>query len=259
MSAASLATSVAESTEIPTSAWCSASASLTPSPRNATAEPASRWARRMRAFCSGLTLAKIVASVDGGGDLRVVERVEVGAGERAARAEPQGAADRLGDERVVAGDDLDGDAELGESCDRVGGRWLRLIEEHEEAGEGQVVLVVDADRGQLGSDAAGDGHDTLAGGELAGEHTARVVGDVDAAVQDPFGGSLGDDEALPVAVGQHRHTAAVMIEGDGGDPVELTGRDCLPRRVLPTGRRRADCRRRRWRRRGRLRCRRARG
>ena len=145
MSAASLATSVAESTEMPTSAWCSASASLTPSPRNATAEPASRWARRMRAFCSGLTLAKIVARSTAAVICVSSRRVEVGAGERAARAEPQGAADRLGDERVVAGDDLHGDAELGESRDRAGGGWLGLIEEHEIAGEGQVVLVVDAD------------------------------------------------------------------------------------------------------------------
>ena len=121
----------------------------------------------MRAFCSGLTRAKIVASVDGGGELGVVEGVEVGAGERAARVEAEGAADRLGDEGVVAGDDLDGDAELGESCDRVGGGWLGLVEEHEEPGEGQVVLVVDGERGQLGSDAAGDGDHTVAGGELA--------------------------------------------------------------------------------------------
>ena len=58
--AASLATSAADSTEIPTSAWWSAIASLTPSPRKATSEPRLRWARMIRDFCSGVTRAKIV-------------------------------------------------------------------------------------------------------------------------------------------------------------------------------------------------------
>ena len=58
--AASLATSAAESTEMPTSAWWSAIASLTPSPRKATSEPRLRWARMIRDFCSGVTRAKIV-------------------------------------------------------------------------------------------------------------------------------------------------------------------------------------------------------
>ena len=49
-SAASLATSVPESTEIPTSAWCSATASLTPSPRNATSFPVRRATLMIRDF-----------------------------------------------------------------------------------------------------------------------------------------------------------------------------------------------------------------
>ena len=60
MSAASLATSAAESTEIPTSAACSATASLTPSPRNATSTPDRRAILMMRDFCSGLTRANTV-------------------------------------------------------------------------------------------------------------------------------------------------------------------------------------------------------
>ncbi len=62
-SAASLATSVAESTEIPTSAACRASASFTPSPRKATALPVSRCTRTIRALCSGLTRANTVAAL----------------------------------------------------------------------------------------------------------------------------------------------------------------------------------------------------
>ena len=62
-SAASLATSVPESTEMPTSAACRARASLTPSPRNATPPPVRRWTRTMRALSSGLTRANTVVSV----------------------------------------------------------------------------------------------------------------------------------------------------------------------------------------------------
>src|SRR6266540_1411623 len=59
-SAASLATSVAVSTEMPTSASWRAIASLTPSPRKPTSAPSVRCARMMRDFCSGVTRAKIV-------------------------------------------------------------------------------------------------------------------------------------------------------------------------------------------------------
>src|SRR6266536_3268523 len=59
-SAASLATSVAVSTEMPTSASWRAIASLTPSPRKPTSAPSVRCARMMRDFCSGVTRAKSV-------------------------------------------------------------------------------------------------------------------------------------------------------------------------------------------------------
>jgi hypothetical protein len=54
-SAASFATSVAVSTEMPTSAACKARASFTPSPRKATARPRLRRSRTTRAFCAGET------------------------------------------------------------------------------------------------------------------------------------------------------------------------------------------------------------
>ncbi len=59
-SAASLATSEPESTEIPTSAWCRATASLTPSPMNATSRPVLRATLMMRDFCSGPIRANTV-------------------------------------------------------------------------------------------------------------------------------------------------------------------------------------------------------
>src|SRR6478672_5844785 len=59
-SAASFATSAAVSTEMPTSAACRASASLTPSPRKPTDRPVRRSETIRRAFCSGEIRAKIV-------------------------------------------------------------------------------------------------------------------------------------------------------------------------------------------------------
>ena len=47
------------------------------------------------------------------------------------------------------------------------------------------------------------------------------VGDVGAAVEDRFRGTLGDEEPLVVPVDQYRHAAAVVVEGGDGDPVEL--------------------------------------
>ena len=60
MSAASLATSAAESTEMPTSAACKATASFMPG--NAMSAPRRRATLMMRDFWSGLTRAKTVVS-----------------------------------------------------------------------------------------------------------------------------------------------------------------------------------------------------
>ena len=59
-SALSRATSVAPSTEIPTSAACKAGASLMPSPRKPTAWPLRCRARTMRSFCCGSISANSV-------------------------------------------------------------------------------------------------------------------------------------------------------------------------------------------------------
>ena len=57
MSAASLAMSTAESTEMPMSAARNAGASLMPSPMNPTTWPLARKARTMRSLCSGVNFA----------------------------------------------------------------------------------------------------------------------------------------------------------------------------------------------------------
>ena len=62
MSAASRATSTAESTEIPQSLSRMAAASFTPSPMYATACPRLRRVRTTRAFWAGESLAKMLAS-----------------------------------------------------------------------------------------------------------------------------------------------------------------------------------------------------
>ena len=162
--------------------------------------------------------------VDRVGEFGVVEPVEVGAGERPARADPERVAHRLGDERVVAGDDLDGDAQLGQPGDGVGSRGLGLVEEHQEPGQAQVVPVVGADVAELAGVAAGDGDHPVAPVELGREHAAGFLGDVDAAVDDGLGGALGDEESIAIAIDQHGDTTAVVVEGEGGDAVELGGR-----------------------------------
>ena len=82
MSAASLATSVPVSTEIPTSAWCSATASFTPSPMNATSAPRTRCTRTIRDFVSGPDAREHRRRVDRVAERVVVHRVDLFAGQR---------------------------------------------------------------------------------------------------------------------------------------------------------------------------------
>ena len=117
-SAASLATSVPESTEIPTSAWCRATASLTPSPRKATSFPVRRATLMIRDFWSGPIRANTVVVGDRRLELVVVERTRP----RAPVSTPaQCDADvraHLGrHQAVVPGDDLDLDPQPLESGD----------------------------------------------------------------------------------------------------------------------------------------------
>ena len=74
-----------------------------------------------RAFCSGLTRAKIVVSTTRGAECVVVECGDICSGHRGADVEAEVTTDLLGDDGIVAGDDLDGDAEVGESLEGCGG------------------------------------------------------------------------------------------------------------------------------------------
>ena len=140
-SAASLATSVALSTEMPMSAACSARASLTPSPMNPTAPPLSRSSRMIRAFCSGRHAGEDARLPCGGGQLRIGHGLHGGAAERPAGEHAEFVTDLFGDPGVVAGGDLDRDAERLELVK--GGPCIGFgpVQEDEEPGKDQILLV----------------------------------------------------------------------------------------------------------------------
>ena len=146
-SAASLATSVAESTEMPTSAACRARASLTPSPRNATSPPVRRCTRTMRALCSGLTRANTrgrrrSAPASASSSAASMSR----AGQRRAGGRPRSAqtfAATAGLSPVTTLTVMPRPASRSSAARGVG---LGRVQEHQQAAEPQVVLVGRGDR-----------------------------------------------------------------------------------------------------------------
>ena len=142
MSAASLATSVAESTEMPTSAACSATASLTPSPRNATSTPRAARELDQPRLLLGPDPGEDRRARDRGGERVVVERVELGAGQRRRRPSRPMSRQTLPAtvplSPVMIFTSMPSASQLG---DRGAGVGLRPVDEREEAGEAQVALV----------------------------------------------------------------------------------------------------------------------
>ena len=139
--------STAVSTEMPTSAAFSAGPSLMPSPRKPTTWPLRCSARMMRSFCAGDSLAKTVVALGGFGELRVAHRLDLA--RRAAISldgQPDLAADLARDDLVVAGQDLDLHALARQRRDRLARAVLGRVEEGDEAEQGQVGLVRDANR-----------------------------------------------------------------------------------------------------------------
>ena len=196
-SAASLATSVAESTEIPTSAACSASASLTPSPRKATPPPVLRWTRTMRALSSGLTRAKPSWWRSRRPAPRRPARP---ARHRSARpvGEAEVAAHLDGHRRVVPGDDLHRDAQVGQPSQAAPRpAWAGRGRPAGRPASGRARPRRSARRA-VGRRPGGDGDDPVAGGELGGQRVPRRAGHVEAAVQDRLGGAFGDQRQRSV-------------------------------------------------------------
>ena len=219
MSAASLATSVAVSTEIPTSASWRATASLTPSPRNPTVAPSARCALMTRDFCAGVTRAKIV----------VCGRAAASAASssRSSWAPVRVPRDLAGRDRqtlwrdavVVAGDHLDLDLEPPQPRERVGCVGLRGVLEAQKTGEGEAVLVVgrQACLALGGPDGYGDNAAALR--ELCIEHRLSLLWNVPAAREDYLGRALDDYRARSVGVlDQNGGDAAFVVEWPGREP-----------------------------------------
>jgi hypothetical protein len=218
MSAASLATSVAASSEMPTSAACRATASLTPSPRKATSAPVRRAGELDDpGFLVGADPGEHGGVPDRGCQRAVVEPLQLGAGVDLLDVQAKVAADLGGDHRVVAGDDLDRDAEGAELGDRGAGVGLGAVDEGEEAGQVQAVLVGRSRDGQPGRLAGGDGDDAGAVGEQPRQGRLRVGPDVRAAVQDGFGCALGDQQRGGGG-GADGHRGELTVVVDGASP-----------------------------------------
>ena len=248
-SAASLATSVAESTEIPTSAACRASASLTPSPRNATSPPV----QALDPHDPGLVFGADPGEHGRGGDRRGELRRRRGRRGRCRsasgpRGSPRSLADLGGDHRVVAGDDLDGDARgrPGGPARRRRRVWVGRGRPAARRSAGRVRRPAVSVR-QAGGGSGGDGDDPVAGGELGVQRGLRGCRHVDAAsaarvsgaplvtsVCAPAGVADQDGDHLPFVVErQHRHRVVAVDRG----PLRW------PRPATATAPRRAGCRR----------------
>ena len=128
---------------------------------------------RSRAFCSGLTRAKTVV-VAIAAPSASSSSASISAPVSAPDVEAEVAADLLGDRRIVAGDDLDGDAEAGQPVERLGGRrpWAGRGRPADPARR-RSCSSSGLSAVEVGARAAGDGDDPAAGGELGVE---RLLG-----------------------------------------------------------------------------------
>ena len=144
--------------------------------------------------------------------LGIVHRGELASGDDRARVEADLATEVCRDGAVVAGDDLDGDAEPVEAGERLVDVGLGWVGEAEETVEGEVALVVAAE--VLDRDrAACDSDDTRAGREQAVEGRLGLGGHRPAARQHRFGSALGDDQPAPVRrVDEDRGQLPLMVE-----------------------------------------------
>ena len=130
----------------------------------------------MRDFCSGLTRAKTV--VCGNRRQQRGDRRDASISAPVTHLldrEAEVTADLGGDRAVVAGDDLDRDAEVRELRDRGAGVGLGAVDERQEALEVEVALVRDAELRQAGRRARGDGEDACAVVEQALQDAPALV------------------------------------------------------------------------------------
>ena len=125
----------------------------------------------------------------------VVEGIEVPAAEHAIDVDADVATNLCGHCPIVAGDDLDHDAEVVELADRRSGIGLRAIDEREKSDEGQLALIVGtriASRRRVGQAPGCDRYYSRTVGEQPGESGRRARRRANTASQDHFGCSLRD-------------------------------------------------------------------
>ena len=196
MSAASLATSVAESTEMPTSAACRATASLTPSPRKATSTPRAAGDLDDPRLLVGADPGEHGRARDGVATARRRRGCSISAPVRTALdVEPDVAAHLGRDGAVVAGDDLDRDAERSELGDRLAGVGLGRVDEGEEPGQVQIALVLRTRSAGVAHLPYGDGdHPGAVARTGAPARRRRLLRQVDAPAQHRLGRSLRDEQ-----------------------------------------------------------------
>ena len=207
---------------MPTSAACSASASLTPSPRKATPPPPRRCTRTMRAFCSGLTRAKTVVSAIAAASRVVVHGVHPRRSARRLDAEPRSRQTLIGDGGVVPGHDLDRDPERRRAgAALAAASALGGSRNTSRPTSAQAVLVGGGRRGQPGGRPAGHRHDPVAGGELRRQRVPGRGRDVDAAGQHRFGCTL-----------RHQESRYRRRPGRRPRPAGARGRTAAPRALV---------------------------
>jgi hypothetical protein len=166
-------------------------------------------------------------------ELVVVEGLELCAGRRALGRQTQVGADLFGDPRIVAGGDLQLDAERGQLGQGLARRGFGFVGEHQEAGQLEIAFVGRGDSGQLGRGFDGHGHHPAPGGEQGRKGRLGVFRGRRrrlAAGQHLFGRALDHEHAFPVFVNQNRCRAALVVERQGRDPLH-GGADqllCLP-------------------------------
>ena len=157
---------------------------------------------------------------DGGDEGVVVETVEVDTGQDTVDGQAEVAADLGGNGAVVAGDDLDGDGELVEFGNRGASVGFGPVDEGNEPGEVQVMLIGGGGDRQVGGVAGGDGHDAGPVREEPFHCRRRVGGYVDAAGLHAFGSSFGDQLPHP-GWGAHEDRRQLSLVVEGNDPEAL--------------------------------------
>ena len=141
----------------------------------------------------------------------VAQRRDLGAREDRSGVHADVPAEVRRDLAVVAGDDLDGDAETVETGERLLHVGLGGVGEAEEAVQGEVALVVAAQTiERVGP--AGDRDDAGPGSEESVEGRVSRVGHLRTACEDAFGGALDDQQASLRRLDEDRGEPALVIE-----------------------------------------------